>query len=125
MVLGIHHISMKCGTKDAYDRTADFYRNVLGLTVRREWEADMMLDTGAGLIEIFNNQAGAPGPGVVGHFAMATDDVDALVRRIRAAGYEVFVEPKDIAIPSDPPYPARIAFCIGPMGEEIELFQER
>ena len=37
----------------------------------------------------------------------------------------VTVEPKDICIPSNPPYPARIGFCIGPVGEEIEFFQEK
>ncbi len=28
-------------------------------------------------------------------------------------------------IPSDPPYPIRVAFCHGPSGEEIEFFSER
>lgn len=32
------------------------------------------------------------------------------------------VAPKDIVISSQPPYPARIAFCKGPLGEEIEFF---
>ena len=44
---------------------------------------------------------------------------------MRTAGYEVFIEPKDIQIQSDPVFPARIAFCRGPLGEEIELFQEK
>ncbi|MEI3049677.1 MAG: hypothetical protein ACLTEU_10860 [Roseburia inulinivorans] len=26
---------------------------------------------------------------------------------------------------SNPPFPIRVAFCIGPVGEEIEFFQER
>lgn len=43
---------------------------------------------------------------------------------VRAAGYEVFVEPKDIEIASEIPFPARIAFCRGPVGEEIEFFHE-
>jgi glyoxylase I family protein len=32
------------------------------------------------------------------------------------------MEPKDIVIASEPPYPARIGFCIGPVGEEVEFF---
>ena len=44
---------------------------------------------------------------------------------VKAAGYEVFIEPKDIVIASNPPFPARIAFCRGPLGEEIEFFQEK
>ena len=41
------------------------------------------------------------------------------------AGYEVFMKPCDKEIPSDPPYPIRVAFCHGPLGEEIEFFSER
>ena len=40
-------------------------------------------------------------------------------------GYEVFTQPNDIVIGSVPPFPARIAFCHGPVGEEIEFFQEK
>jgi len=40
---------------------------------------------------------------------------------IRKAGYHVFLGPKDITAP----VPARIAFCTGPLGEEIELFSEK
>jgi glyoxylase I family protein len=57
--------------------------------------------------------------------AFATDNVDDCVAAVRAAGYPITVEPKDITIPSEPPLPARIAFCRGPLGEEIELFQEQ
>ena len=67
----------------------------------------------------------APGKGVIRHFAFATDDVDACVESVKAAGYEVFIEPKDIKIASTPAFPARIAFCKGPLGEEIELFEEK
>ena len=49
----------------------------------------------------------------------------SMVRNLRKAGYEVFVEPKDIEIQSDPKFPARIAFCRGPLGEEIEFFCEK
>ena len=37
----------------------------------------------------------------------------------------IAVEPKDITIASQPPLPARIAFAVGPCGEEIEFFQEK
>jgi len=57
--------------------------------------------------------------------AFAVKDVDACVEAVRAAGYEITVEPNDIVIPSNPPLPARIAFCIGPVGEEIEFFCEK
>ena len=47
------------------------------------------------------------------------------MRVVREAGYEVFIEPRDIVIASEPPFPARIAFCRGPLQEEIEFFQEK
>ena len=62
---------------------------------------------------------------MIRHFAFATNDVDACVEAVKAAGYEVFIEPKDIEIASTPVFPARIAFCKGPLGEEIELFEEK
>ena len=50
-------------------------------------------------------------------------------RRLRlhrmAEIYPITVEPKDIVIPSQPEFPVRVAFCNGPVGEEIEFFQEK
>lgn len=125
MIMGIHHVSLKCASTQDYRQARDFYLGVLGLSVRREWAEGVMIDTGGGLIEIFCNGAGERRKGAVRHFALQTDDVDEMAEKIKAAGYAVFIEPNDIVIPSEPPYPARMAFCIGPLGEEIELFQER
>lgn len=109
LIKGIHHVSMKCSSTEEYEKTIDFYKNILGIPVAREWQAGIMLDTGNGIVEIFNDG----------------DDVDACVEAVKAAGYEVFIEPKDIEIASTPVFPARIAFCKGPLGEEIELFEEK
>ncbi len=48
-----------------------------------------------------------------------------MIDKVRAAGYEVIVEPNDKVIMSDPEYPIRMAFCFGPLGEQIEFFSER
>ena len=125
MITGIHHISMKCGTEEEYRKAREFYVNILGFTVRREWPEGMMIDTGSGLLEIGNNQAGIRDIGALRHIAFRTDDADGITEKVRAAGYEVFIEPKDIVFHSDPEYPARIAFCYGPLGEQVEFFQER
>ena len=85
---------MKCQTAEEFGRAKDFYLNVLGLSVKREWAEGIMIDTGNGLIEIFNNGEGSHAKGAIRHFALLT-------------------------------YPARMAFCTGPLGEEIELFCER
>lgn len=125
LIKGIHHVSMKCSSTEEYEKTIDFYKNILGIPVIREWQAGIMLDTGNGIVEIFNDGDDAPGKGVIRHFAFATDNVDACVESVKAAEYEVFIEPKDIEIASTPAFPARIAFCKGPLGEEIELFEEK
>ena len=125
MVKGIHHISMGCDTREQYQKVRAFYCDVLGLRVCREWSNGMMVDTGDGLIEVFHNKPWTRAQGAIQHYALAVEDIDALAERIQAAGYEVFTSPRDIEINSNPPLPARIAFCYGPLGEEIELFQEK
>lgn len=129
MIKGVHHIALKCMGVEAFEKTVRFYRDVLGLRVVRAWGegegSGVMLTTGDAMLEIFASGTDLPGQGAIRHFALATDDVDACVRAVEAAGYEVFIQPKDIVIASTPEFPARIAFCHGPVGEEIEFFQER
>ena len=125
MIRGIHHISMKCGTQEEFEKVKDFYVRILGMSIDREWPDGVLIDSGAGMIEVFSNGAGDPGRGILRHVAFRTDNVDELVDRVKAAGYKVFVEPTDSVIRSDPEYPIRIAFCYGPLGEEVELFCER
>lgn len=125
MIKGIHHVSMKCSNQEEYEKTIHFYKDILGLPVKRSWNAGIMLDTGAGLIEIFNDGEEKLDKGVIRHFAFAVDDADRCIDTVRKAGYEVFVEPKDVVIASNPPFPARVAFCYGPLGEEIEFFVEK
>ena len=57
--------------------------------------------------------------------ALLTDDVDEIAAKVKAAGYDLFIEPNDKVIPSDPPYPIRMAFCYGPLGEQVEFYMER
>ena len=124
MIQGIHHVSMKCENPDEIKRVKEFYLDVLGLQMRREWSDGFMIDTGNGLIEVFTNAPGERQLGAIRHFALLTDDTDGLAERIREAGYDVFIAPNDRVIPSEPPFPLRMAFCTGPLGEQIELFQE-
>ena len=125
MITGIHHVSLKCGTAEEFEKAKDFYLNILGFSVVRTWPEGIMIDTGDGLIEIFSNGPGVKSKGAIRHIAFNTDDVDGITERVREAGYQVFVEPNDIVIRSEPELPARMAFCFGPLGEEIEFFQER
>ena len=125
-ITGIHHIALKCCGIEEYQKAINFYHCILGLSIARTWgegeNAGIMLDTGAGIFEIFANATDRPGTGALRHIALAVEDTDACVEAVRAAGYEITMEPCDICISSVPPYPARIAFCIGPFGEEVEFF---
>ena len=124
MIKGIHHISMNC-LPDELPKVKDFYISVLGLKIIRQWPDGIMIDTGNGMIEIFTNANGEHCLGAIRHFALLTDDVDEIIDKVKAAGYEVFVEPNDKVILSEPEYPIRMAFCFGPLGEQIEFFCER
>lgn len=125
LIKGIHHVSMKTSNEKEYIKTIQFYKDILGLPVAREWEKGIMFETGAGIIEIFNDADSQLEKGTIRHFAFAVDNVDDCVKAVTEAGYELFIGPKDICIPSTPEFPARMAFCYGPLGEEIEFFQEK
>ncbi len=128
-IKGIHHIALKAKGVTEFERICDFYCNILGMELIRSWgEGDnkaVMISTGGGLLEIFANAVDVPDEGALRHMAFAVADVDACVAAVREAGYEITTEPRDIVIPSEPPYPARIAFCRGPLGESIEFFEEK
>ena len=121
MITGLHHVSMKCETREKFQRVEEFYCGILGLNILRRWPDGMLLDTGNGLIEIFLGHAQHQ-QGILRHIALQTDDVDACVRAVAQAGFEVFLPPQEKSFPSQPPYSMRIAFCKGPLGEEIEFF---
>ena len=125
LIKGMHHVAMKCCNGKEYAETVHFYTDVLGLKIARTCDNGIMFDTGSGLIEIFRDGVEQLPQWTIRHFAFAVDDADACADTVKAAGYEVFVGPKDIVIPSAPAFPARIAFCRGPLGEEIEFFQEK
>ena len=128
LICGIHHVALKCDGTAEFEKTLHFYQDILGLEPVRSWgegeNAGAMLSTGDGLLEIFASGRKLP-QGAIRHFALRTERVDDCVAAVRAAGYPITVEPKDIVIASNPPFPARIVFCTGPVGEEIEFFQER
>ncbi len=129
LIKGTHHAALKCGSTEEFDKTIEFYTKVLDLATIRSWgegaEAGIMLDTGNSILEIFAAGKESGSTGSIHHFALATDDVDACVDAVRKAGYPITEEPHDIVIPSEPGFPARIAFCIGPVGEVIEFFNEK
>ena len=118
MIKGIHHISMKCN-ENQIDEVIHFYKDILELEVCNEWDTGIMINTGAGIIEVFHNGKTSP-KGTIRHFALEVTDTFALTQRIKNAGYEVIVEPKEICLSN---LKAFISFVKGPIREEIEFFQ--
>ncbi len=125
-IKGVHHIALKACGKAEFDKTIHFYHDILGLPILRTWGSEddpaAMLSTGDALLEIFANAPDRLQEGALRHLAFTVEDTDACVEAVRSLGYKITMEPTDICIPSRPPLPARIAFCIGPVGEEIEFF---
>ncbi|MDO5121433.1 MAG: VOC family protein [Erysipelotrichaceae bacterium] len=123
MIRGVHHISMNC-SEEQLPEAKHFYSDLLGLQIVREWPKGIMVEAGNCWIEIMIGDANHL-KGAVRHFAFYVDDTDETAARLSEAGYELFDGPRDICIASEPPVPARIAFVRGPLGEEVELFNDR
>ncbi len=128
-IKGIHHIALKARGLEEFQKTLDFYHGILGLPVKMRWgegeKQGIMLDTGEGMLEIFANAEDCPGQGALRHMAFMVENVDECIEAVRAKGYKITVEPKDHTFACQPAYDVRLAFCIGPVGEEVEFFSER
>jgi len=125
---GMHHVAVHARDWEASLR---LYRDVLGMEPIAEFGAPerkiVLLDTGDGShMELFAPTAESPAEGSespndpVTHFALAVDDARAATEHVRAAGYEVTMEPKDVQLDS---LNVTIAFFTGPSGESVEFVQ--
>ncbi|MEE2658183.1 MAG: VOC family protein [Candidatus Latescibacterota bacterium] len=125
---GCHHLAVQA--RD-WEESMKLYRDVLGMTVAAEFGTDRkiaLLDMGDGShMELFEPKEDTPSPGdesandPLTHFAIATDDTEAAIEIVRAAGYEVTIEPKTLDLGA---LNVTIAFFCGPSGESIEFFQQ-
>lgn len=126
-ITGVHHIALT-PTKENFDKTINFYKNILGFEEVRAWGDEVkcaMLSCGDNTVmEIMGKgQSDYMGDGSFVHLAFCCDEVDKVLDEVRAAGYEVTMEPKDISLGGTPPMPIRVAFFRGPINEHIELFK--
>jgi len=123
---GFHHVAIR--TAD-WDRSHQFWCDGMGFVPAVQWgEAPRratMLDTGDGnYLEIFERDPDpVPSEAAILHFCLRTQDCDAAIERARAAGAEVTVEPKSVAVFGEPRIEIRLAFFKGPDGEICELLQ--
>lgn len=128
MLTAIHHVALICSD---YQRSKQFYQQVLGLTViaenyraeRDSWKLDLQLPDGSQL-ELFSFP-GAPArpsrPEAQGlrHLSFAVADVSAAVAWLSAKG--VVCEPIRI----DPYTGAAFTFFQDPDGLPLELYQRQ
>jgi glyoxylase I family protein len=123
---GVHHIAIQVRDWDASMR---LYRDVLGMRVVAQFGTPerpiALLDAGDGAhVELLGPLPDAPGGDggtpALAHLALTTTDTRAATERVRAAGYTVTVEPKDMQLG---PLNVTLAFFTGPDGEVLEFFQ--
>lgn len=125
LIQGIHHVALKPNAEH-FDETMKFYTELLELSVVRQWGDERypctMISTGDNscveILPILSDDA-LPNEGRFAHLALATQQVDECIARVRAQGYPVTIEPKDVELSG---LQARIAFCTGACGEIVEFF---
>ncbi len=127
---GIHHVAIAAKGVTHYKEVLKFYTEILGMEAVRSWGTEecpsTMLDIGGGsMMEIFSNGKDASGDAALLHLAFDVESTDKCAQAVEKAGYKITIPPQDITINADNPVSARIAFCIGPVGEIIEFFETK
>lgn len=110
----LHHLLLEVADIEEAER---FYVGLLGFEIRsrepfRDGRPFFNTSQGLGI-----TTAGEPRAGLRGHVAFGVRDVEALVRRVAEAGYQV-LQP-----PGDGPY-GHTAYVADPDGNEVELIEE-
>ena len=126
MFKAIEHVGIKVAD---LGKSLSFYTDILGFRLtERGVRADVGLDLafleapgGGAQIELIHPWGFTGGliEGVVNHFSLAVDDVDAALAHLRAKGVEISSGPLTVLGGH------RIAFFSGPDGEKLELFQRK
>ena len=133
-IKGLGYAHMAIAAKD-FDKSLAFYQ-ALGLKVYTQWgEGDTriaLLDMGDGsLIELFAKPAlntaqiaGVTEGNPFLHFAFSAQNVDEAYRIALEAGATPLKPPYEVPLDSHPlRLTLRVAFVIGPSGEELEFFK--
>lgn len=125
---GVHHIALQTR---AWDASLKFYRDVLGMVevasfTGGDGQKIVLLDAGDGShLELFEPTADTKtgvAADLVTHIALATTDARAATERVRRAGFEITVEPKEVTLGG---LEVTLSFFRGPNGELIEFFEVR
>ena len=124
---GLHHVCLKTNGKAEFEKAVAFYRDTFGLPLLRTWgEGDTsgaMLQMDGLILEFVANGEDSTPNSYWRHIAFkcaSPEEVDAEAARLAAMGYPTTTGPFDKNLGGA--YPIHVAFCNGPMGEEIEFF---
>ncbi len=127
IISGFHHVALKCAD---LEKSLNMYK-ALGMVELARWGEGkseiVMCDVGdGGRIEFFAD--GGDSFSVNGkwqHFAVRVEDVELAYNTALTAGFGHKMEPTVIPVDSKPEkMTIKIAFVIGPDGEELEFFKE-
>lgn len=126
---GVHHVALQ--TSD-WEGSLKLYGDVLGMTEVARFaggggQTIVLLDAGDGCcLELFgptaDTKTGVATGDLLTHIALATTDARAATERVRRAGYEITVEPKDVTLGT---LQVTLSFFRGPNGELLEFFEVR
>lgn len=117
-------------------KSLDFYQNLLGLKIQdkkilEDCELYFLAEyEGAPEIELTNNfetpKDGYENGNCFGHFAFATDDMDAFSAKVKETGYSFLYEPYELKLKTEDGREKikKIAFVKDPDGNEIEIIQK-
>jgi len=122
LVKGIHHVKLQC-TPETFDQVLHFYLDIIGLRLLSRHGDSAIMTAGNTILEVFNDSDYLMEQGYFKHIAFATDDAAKCIRTVEAAGYKIKEYPIHVMFGLEEDTPATIAFCYGPIGEEIEFFQ--
>ena len=132
-ICGVHHIALN--TSDL-EKSIKFYTEGLGFKLERTWKNGnntktlAMIDIGSGnKIELFSDCSGTTAyPQEAGsfiHLAFRVKDTEKAFKRALEYGAAEHMLPKEMTMPSEPPYHVALSFVKGPDGELLEFFEER
>lgn len=124
---GLHHVCLKANGREEFERAVNFYRNTFELPLLRTWgEGDSsgaMLQMDGIVLEMVAGGEDSTPNSYWRHIAFrcgSPEEVDAEAARLAALGYPTTKGPFSKNLGGD--YPIHVAFCNGPLGEEIEFF---
>lgn len=133
IIKGMGYAHMAIAARD-FEKSLAFYQS-LGLKIYTQWGEKTaggdsriaLLDMGDGsLIELFSKpDLPAPGAGTPFlHFAFSVQNVDEAYRIALEAGAIALKPPREMPLDSHPlRMTLRVAFVLGPSGEELEFFK--